>query len=263
MSIDIKMEMEKLKTMYESNSRHKSFNALIYGPMGSGKTNAIKTCRLPALVHSFDPGGTTTIRDEIKSGEIFADTRFEIEDPSKPSAFAAWDAEYERLKLGGVFDQIGTYVIDSATTWSSAAMNVTLKKAGRQGGTPQQNDYLPTMVLLENAIKDITSLPCDVILICHEDTDKDEASGRMFVGPLFIGKLKYRIPILFDEIYYANTKETSSGVNYSFLTRATGLYKARTRLGKGGIFETYEEQNIKKLLQKAGYDSNDKIIGNK
>jgi hypothetical protein len=72
--------------------------------------------------------------------------------------------------------------------------------------------------------------------------------------------LKYRIPILFDEIYYACTKESSAGVKYFFLTRATGLYKARTRLGKGGLFETYEEQDIKALLKKAGYDTSDKQI---
>jgi hypothetical protein len=258
--LDIKKELSDLQTMYKDNTRTKSFNALIYGEMGTGKTNCLKTARGPILIHSFDPGGTTTLRDEIAEGKVFADTRFEVEDGLNPTAFKNWDDEYHRLKKGGVFDKIGTYVIDSATTWSGAAMNVTLKKAGRPNSTPQQNDYLPTMILLENAIKDITTLPCDIILICHADSDKDEASGKLFVGPLFIGKLKYRIPILFDEIYYACTKESSAGVSYFFLTRATGLYKARTRLGKGGIFETYEEQNIKGLLKKAGYSTEDKIV---
>ena len=260
MTLDIKKELSDLQTMYNDNARTTSFNALIYGGMGTGKTNCARTCRKPVLIHSFDPGGTKTVRDEVEKGTIYVDNRFEVEDPMNPTAFASWDKEYHRLKQGGMFDKIGTFIIDSATTWSGSAMNVVLKKAGRQGGTPQQNDYLPTMVMLENAIKDITSLPCDVILICHEDTDKDEATGRMFVGPLFIGKLKYRIPILFDEIYYACTKETSAGVTYHFLTRATGLYKARTRLGKGGVFDTYEAQDIKGLLKKAGYSIEDKVI---
>jgi hypothetical protein len=258
--LDIKKELSDLQSMYKENARSNSFNALIYGSMGVGKTNIVRTCRKPVLIHSFDPGGTKSVRDEIANGTVFADTSFEVEDIMNPSAFANWDKTYHKLKTGGMFDKIGTYVIDSATTWSSAAMNVTLKKAGRPGSTPQQNDYLPTMVLLENAIKDITSLPCDIILICHEDTDKDEASGKLFVGPLFIGKLKYRIPILFDEIYYATTKETSTGVNYFLLTRSTGLYKARTRLGKGGLFDTYEVQDIKALLKKAGYSTEDKLI---
>ncbi len=258
--LDIKQTLSEIQQMYKDNSRTTSFNALVYGPMGSGKTRLLSTCRLPVLVHSFDPGGTTTIRDEIAAGKIIADNRFEGDDPKNPKVAQLWDREYSRLKQGGVFDKIGTFAIDSGTTFSGAFMNEVLKKAGRAGGTPQQNDYLPTMVMLENAIKDITALPCDFVFICHEDTDKDEATGKLFVGPLLIGKLKYRIPILFDEIYYATTTETSAGVNYKLLTRSTGLYKARTRLGKGGLFETYEEQDIKKLLKKAGYSTEDKVI---
>lgn len=260
MALDIQKELSAIKTMYDTQAQNKSYNALIYGPMGSGKTNITRTCRGPVLIHSFDPGGTKTVRDEIEAGKIFADTSFEVEDPFKPSAFVSWDKTYHRLKQGGMFDKIGTFVIDSATTWASAAMNEVLKRAGRAGSQPFQQDYLPAMVLIENAIKDLTSLPCDCILLAHEDADKDEASGKMFVGPLFVGKLKYRIPVLFDEIYYATTKETSQGVNYHLLTRSTGLYKARTRLGKGGLFETYEVQDIKALLKKAGYSTEDKQI---
>jgi hypothetical protein len=260
MALDIKKEFADIKAMYDAQPRNKTFNALIYGGFGVGKTNILRTCRKPVLVHSFDPGGTKTVRDEIEKGSIIADTRFENEDPFHPTVFKMWDDEYHRLKKGGVFDGIGTYVLDSATTWASAAMNVVLDKGKRAGSQPFQQDYLPAMTLIENAVKDMTTLPCDVILIAHEDVDKDEASGKMFVGPLFVGKLKYRIPILFDEIYYATTKETSQGVSYYLLTRTTGLYRARTRLGKGGIFDTYEVQDIKALLKKAGYSTEDKAI---
>jgi hypothetical protein len=258
MALDIKKEMADIRAMYNSQAQNKSFSALVYGKMGTGKTRLAKTCRKPAYIMSFDPGGTKTVRDEIEKGSIVADTRFEYENPNDPTVAVAWDREYERLKKLGFFSEIGTLILDSGTTWASALMNQTLKKAGRPGGTPQQNDYLPTMVVMENAIKDICSLPCDFIFICHEDTDKDEASGRLFAGPLLIGKLKYRIPILFDEIYCAQTKETSGGVSYTLLTRSTGIYQARTRLGRDGLFEMYETPDIKTLLKKAGYSIEDK-----
>lgn len=256
--IEIKKEIESIKALYASSPSAKKFNAIVYGPMGSGKTRLSKTCRLPVHIDSFDPGGTLTVRDEIAAGMILADTRFEHENPKDPSVLKLWDDEYHKRKRMDYFSHIGTYIIDSATMWSSAAMNVTLKKAGRAGAFPQQNDYGPTMALLENAIKDMTAnLPCDVLLLCHDDVDKDEATGRMFIGPAFIGKLKTRIPILFDEIYGAVTKETSDGTKYTLLTRATGLFKARTRLGKEGILEMYEEPNIKGILKKVGYPTED------
>uniref|UniRef100_A0A6M3LUZ6 Putative ATPase domain containing protein n=4 Tax=viral metagenome TaxID=1070528 RepID=A0A6M3LUZ6_9ZZZZ len=257
MSLDIKVELEQLNTMYKDTQQNQTFNALIYGEMGTGKTNLAKTCRKPVLIHSFDPGGTKTVRDDIGKG-IFVDTRYEVEDARSPSAFEAWDKEYHRLKKENFFNSMGTFIVDSATTWSASAMNVILKKAGRAGGTPQQNDYLPAMIMIENAIKDMIGLPCDCILLCHTDTDKDEASGRMFVGPSFVGKLKVRVPLLFDEVYMAVAKETSKGAEYSLLTQNTGLYKARTRLGAMKRFEAYEAQDIKGLLKKAGFDVADK-----
>lgn len=258
MTMDIQKEFSQIREMYNSQAQQKSFNALIYGDFGTGKTRLAQTCRLPVHIDSFDPGGSKTVRDEIAKGMILADTRYEIEDPMKPTAFELWDREYARRKREGYFDHIGTYMIDSATTWASAAMNVILKKAGRLGGPPFQQDYLPAMAMIENAIKDIITLPCDVILTAHLDVDKDEATGRMFVGPLFVGKLKQRIPLLFDELYCAQVKKSAAGEQYSLLTRGDGIFKARTRLGKGGIYTASEEPDIKVLLKKAGYSTDDK-----
>lgn len=258
MPIDIKKEFAAIREMYSSQAQQKTFNALVYGDFGTGKTQLIKTCRLPVHIDSFDPGGTKTVRDEIEKGMILADTRYEIEAPMKPTAFALWDKEYARRKRDGYFEHLGTYVIDSATTWASAAMNVILQKSGRLGGPPFQQDYLPAMSMVENAIKDMVTLPCDVILTAHLDVDKDEATGRMFVGPLFVGKLKQRIPLLFDELYCSQVKKSAAGETYGLLTRSDGIFKARTRLGKGGIFEAFEKPDIKALLQKAGYPTEDK-----
>jgi hypothetical protein len=258
MPLDIKKEFADIQAAYNSQAQQRSFNALIYGDFGTGKTRLAKTCRLPVHIDSFDPGGSKTVLDDIKAGRIVADVRYELEDPMKPTAFVLWDSEYHRRKRDGYFGMIGTYIIDSATTWSSAAMNVILKKANRLGGPPFQQDYLPAMSMIENAIKDMTTLPCDVILTAHLDVDKDEATGRMFVGPLFVGKLKQRIPLLFDELYCAQVARSSAGEKYGLLTRSDGIFKARTRLGREGKFEALEVPDIKMLLKKAGYPTDDK-----
>ena len=258
MALDIKAEATKLREMYNNDPTTQTFNAVVYGGLGTGKTSLLRTARKPVLVHSFDPGGTKVLRDEIANGSILVDSRFEQEDPRQPKAFKLFDDEYHRLRRDGFFEHIGTYVIDSVTTWAQTAMNAVMKKAGRAGGTPQQNDWLPQMMMLENAMRDFVSLPCDCILIGHDDVTKDEATGKMYVGLMITGKLSRRVPLLFDEIYCAQTKETSKGIEYSLLTRASGTYQARSRLGKGGELDTYEKPDIKAILRKVGFDDSDK-----
>jgi hypothetical protein len=268
-NLAIKVEVEKLKKMYEEDPRSKSYSAIIYGATGSGKTSLLRTCRLPLHIDSFDPGGTKVLQgeailngqrypDEFSKGNIIIDSRFENEDPMNPAMAKLWDDEFHRRKDMGYFDKIGTYVIDSMTTWAQCIMYDVLKKAGRSGGTPQKNDWLPQMTVIEKCMRSFISMPCDCILLGHEDMEKDEASGRVLVTLLITGKLSTRIPALFDEIHHADTKETSSGIQYQLLTRKTGIYVACSRLSNKGQLDMYEVPDIKNILKKAGYDYQDK-----
>lgn len=261
MALEIQKEIDEIRSMYAQNTHTKTYRAIIYGSLGSGKTNLLRTCRQPVHVDSFDPGGTMTIRDAIDIGQVIADTRYEIEDPASPTAIKVWDQKYHERKRGGYFSHMGTYCIDSATTWSDAFANQYLATKGRPGGYLYQNDYNDVMSQISTALKDILTLPCDVILICHEDAEKDEGTGRMWVKPLFIGKqARIKLPLLFDEIYYTSVSEGAQGSKYQLLTRNTGLYQARTRLGKGGIFDQYEKPDIKALMKKAGFSTEDKPL---
>jgi hypothetical protein len=268
-NLAIKVEAEKLQQMYSEDPRSHSYNAIIYGATGSGKTSLIRTCRMPIHVDSFDPGGTKVLRgeaivngkrypDEMSKGNIIVDSRFENEDPMNPTVAKLWDDEFHRRKQMGYFDRLGTYVIDSMTTWSQTIMYSVLKTAGRTGGTPQKNDWLPQMTVIEKCMRSFISMPCDCILIGHEDSMTDEPSGRVIVTLLITGKLSTRIPALFDEIYHADTKETSSGIQYQLLTRKTGIYVACSRLSNMGQLDMYEVPDIKNILKKAGYDYSDK-----
>lgn len=259
--LDVQAEAENLASMYSSDARQNSFNALILGESGSGKTYLFKTCRKPVHIDSFDPGGTKSISDEIAKGTIIADTRYECEDPKDPKMFELWMKEMARRAKMKYFNYLGTYILDSSTTWSNAIMNWILKKAHLSGEAPRwAHDYVPQKVQIQNWIAEMLALPCDFILTGHLDSYKDEVTGRVSYRYMTTGKGVITIPLLFDEIYIMEPKATSKGVEYRILTQSNGTYVARSRLAKGGLLDVYEPPDIKAILKKAKMNVEDKPL---
>lgn len=203
---------------------------LVYGASGTGKTFSLRTARKPIFVDSFDPGGSVVLADLVLKGEAVVRTEFETEDPKRPTAFAKWDASLDPIEKDGLMKNFGTYVLDSATTWGQACLNLVMQKAGRAGGTPQQNDWYPQMVLMEAAVRRIFKFPCDVIFICHEDTMKDGIIDKLYRSPMLTGKAKTRIPLLFSEVYYSHTKRSSKGTEFLWQLQSDNTNQAKSRL---------------------------------
>lgn len=263
MGLDIRKEAQEIQRLYAESKQNRLVTALVIGPSGSGKTKLLETCRRPIHVDSFDPDGTTTIRKGIKEGWILADTRYEREDPTNPYAFELWDNEYNRRKDGGYFSHIGTYALDFSM-WCEAIMNLVLKglvrKADRSAKAPissnylripQENDWPIQMNLIKNAITDILSLPCDIMILGHTEDKKDKQGTVVSRGLYVTGKLALRLPRLFEEIWYMKVEETSKGPEYYLMTQCCGGIDARTRLGRD-VFEYREKPDVMYLLQKAG-----------
>jgi hypothetical protein len=263
MGLDIRKEAEEIRSMYQTANTSKYFRCLVFGDVGTGKTKLLETCPKPIHVDSFDVGGTTTIRKAIEEGWILADTRYEDEDPDKPGVMALYDKEFDRRRLNGYFENIGTYALDSLTTFGDAAMNYILNKHGRKDGIPMSgkgsdNDYVKQQKVIEPILRSILNLPCHVIILAHPDMRENEDTRTKSIGPKVYGQLATKLPLLLSEIYCATTKETKDGIDYRLLTRQNGYYRCRSRLASNGKIEMYEAQDIKAILAKAGFDNNDK-----
>ncbi len=248
---------EYAKMYQEQESTSAKFNRiLIYGGTGTGKTYSLQTFRLPLWVDSFDPGGSVCLCAYVREGKAVVCSQYEDENWDDPKAFNAWDKDFNDRLRSGIFENIGTYCLDSATTWAQAAMNVILKQSGRAGGVPHQNDWYPQMVLIEKGLRRIMNLPCDVVFICHDDAVKDELTGGLSKLPLLTGKLTKRIPLLFSEMYYAKVGRTSKGAEYQWQTVSDSQVAARSRnasLVKPPYkLEVNEPQDFKKLAIKWG-----------
>lgn len=261
--LTIKKEAAEIQKMYSEDTRQDSFNLLLLGGKGTGKSRmAITTSKQPVHVDSFDPGGTklNSIQKLIGEGKVLADTSFEGDDPFKPFAWNNWKKALRRRLHMKYFDHIGTYVLDSSTLWSSAIMNFILDRSGIAGEAPRfTKDYGPQKVLIINWLKVCLSLPCDFILIGHLEGQKDKEGGVIKYCYMTTGKGEVTIPIEFDEQWLMTTKEGSKGLTYRVLTQNTGMLPASTRLGED-VFDTYEKPDIKYLLKKAGRDFKDKPL---
>lgn len=265
--LSIKKTAEDLKNLYESNPTTNRFNVIIHGDIKSGKTTMLKTCRLPILIHSFDPGGTDVLKDEIEAGKVLVDKRFETDDPYAPTAFRMWMDELARLIKMDFFSHVGTFVIDSVTTWSQIIMYEVIRQAVKAnpkkrtiGSQPYENDWLPQMQYIENYMRKFLALPCDCVLLGHSEYKMDRDNNIIGdLGLMITGKLRTRVPALFSEVYYLKIKNYQTGER-ELLTQPDYQIMAGTRLGAGGKLLKYERPDFKHILRKVGMSVEDRPL---
>lgn len=256
----------RISKMYEDDPRSTTFNAIIYGAPKVGKSTVINTCPGPVLVHSFDPGGTKVLNDNIKNGRIIVDTSFETDRADKPRAFMAWEREMTALIKDGFFEHVGTFVLDSMTTWAQCIMYDVIRKAALKstkrtiGSHPSQQDWMPQMNVIEKWMRIFVGLPCNCVLLGHDDLPTSEDGTPIDDRSLMItGKLKKRVPALFDEVYYMHIESAVKGIR-KLQTQPKNRISAGSRLGNGGKLELQEEPDIKAILKKVDYPYKDKTL---
>ncbi len=260
----IKANAERISKFYDDDPRAKTFNAIVYGPPKVGKTELIKTMPGPILVHSFDPGGTKVLEDEIASGKVIVDTRFEIDDPKNPTSYTNWQKEMEGLIKDKFFDHCGTFVMDSMTTWAQTIMYNVIKKAAAKsskrvaGSHAQKQDWIPQMNEIENWMRRFAGLSCNCVLLGHDDVPTDEDGLPVDDRRLMItGKLSKRVPALFDEVYYMHIANSVKGTRM-LQTQPKNRISAGSRLGRGGRLADIVEPDVRAILKAVGYPYEDK-----
>jgi len=267
-TLDIKKRLADIDEMYASTNLLETFNAMIIGTKGCGKTTTWATARKPIIAAIFDPGGAKSIRDEINKGGIHI-MSYEGETWKKPKEYAQWEVDYMKLETDGVFNEIGTYVIDSASTWIHAMMNCIVSKQmterdkKRPNFLPAIGDYNVALYTMIDIVKRIGNQPCDFILTGHMVKEVDQVTGGFVTTLKAFPSMQIDMPLLFDEFYImadsGKTDDRGGTINY-LLTGKKGIREASTRIGAGGKFDLYEKPDIKNLLKKAGLPYEDKEV---
>jgi len=267
--LDIQTEISRVRKFYETDERQQGFNLLLLGEYGTGKTPMLLTARKPLWIDSFDPRGTVGLKKWIEKGEVIVDTEYEEDDPYDPKAFEAWKSNFKKRYSSDFFSHLGTYCIDSSTTFSAAAMTYKMAEANRAGYTPSfTKDYHPAKAEMQNYIRKCLNVSCDFILTGHlkpiEKTIGYRKDGTPIKETRFrynaIGQASVFIPLCFSEIYVLISKEAPGGTKKQLLVDAAGEYIARSKLSADGLLNATEEPDIKKILRKVGMDYHDKPL---
>lgn len=258
----------EVRKKYQEQSRKDKVNILNMGRAGTGKTRLAITAPKPVHIDCFDKGGTKTqeLQSFIDSGDIIVDT-YQQDSWRKPEAYKAWVKRFEeRLKMD-YFSYLGTYMLDSTTSFNLSMLYDILRIGGDKRGTrvgqmPELQDYNKLQMQMIDWFSIMLNFNCNVIINGHVQLVVLETAGKDGIAAegietsiLLPGKSKDRIPPLFDEQYISRCLKSG---NYVLQTQSDGTWHAETRIGGGGVFKQYETQDLKALLKKAGYPYEDK-----
>jgi hypothetical protein len=187
--------------------------ALFYGSTGAGKTylcgTAVDVPSMLPLLHVDVESGYRTVRDKylplVRSGQVDVLTTTSAKDVSVIFA-ALWGPDRGKYR---------TVVIDSLTELYALLMNIHLTGKGREETNTQLQDYgviaAQMLKLLRRMTREST---CHILCTAGEDTEKDEISGALRIGPDITGQMSRRAPRYFDIVGYLTSeiKARSDGV---------------------------------------------------
>lgn len=126
-----------------------------------------------------------------------------------------------------------TLVVDSITTFSSACLAHIVRTNGgikrnitAQGMQPGLQDYGILKREFERVITGLLGLPCNVIMLAHIATEKDEFTGQILRHSMMDGSFAKTLPIYFKEVWRAFVKD---GKRFA-QTQSDGSYNCRSQI---------------------------------
>lgn len=215
-----------------------NLKVLAYGASGSGKTVLGCSFPYPALLLDFDgkADSAAVYFKEDKERLVNIDVR-SLAGTLEGNPLEALEAIISRelipqQKTGEM--KFKTLILDSLTTFSSATLNYIVKSnpgikrnVTKQGSQPGLQDYGILRREFQKIIPGLLSLPCNVVMLGHISTEKDEATGEIFRGPHMDGSFARDLPIYFKEVW--RTFVDDKGVHWA-QTKSDNRYECRSQI---------------------------------
>lgn len=208
----------------------------LQGPAGCGKSTQIITLPGRTLVWCFGTAQTAAYRGYENIDVQTYDTDVGARDftpyslsknasgektakVTRPEAFKEFRTDFKLAWESNGLDPYANIVFDPVTLLSEMVMDEVLHINGRYGKTPQQDDWQPQMKAIQDLFRAACSLPMNVFFILHDEYIQDGDTKKMMNVPMLTGKLKGKLPTLFNHLLHFNADQSRNSQTQKMETR--------------------------------------------
>lgn len=185
---------------------------LLYGPSSTGKT--ITACSFPGPIKYFDFDHKISSAAQFYKAEPERLKQIDVvqfapmNQQERMKAFMAELHKIQTIQHSKKPLPFKTLVLDSLTTFTSYLLDDYIHVSQRgmkrpEGGVNCMQDYQLLQKHMTQILTGLLSLDCNVVFIAHSQLEKDETTGSISNAVLMPGQLAAKLPIYFEEVYFA------------------------------------------------------------
>lgn len=173
-----------------------TFNVVLYGPAGTGKTVGATSAPGPVLVVNAEGPGAMRKARELHGAENVHEVEFQ--------GRQTLEAVYHHLKDGKAPEK--SLVIDTM----GEVYRVLLEEIG--GQNPRIQDYGEVNSTIDRFVRSARDWPVNVVLVCHDELVVDDMTGETLHQPVTGGrKLPARITAQADVVAFTGVRQAEDG----------------------------------------------------
>jgi hypothetical protein len=213
------------------------------GESGTGKSIFAASFPTPGFIFDFGK--------EILSykGKDFDYEQYDV----SASGWAKFEKDFVEVKKAVADNKYQTVIVDNLSAMTDVCMEKAMQldmKRSATGGPLWNVHYQMVKNLMEGRLRQMLNLNCNLVLIAHLDTIKDEEGSVIGVEPSLTGKLSADVPSYFDEVYYHTSKREGGDTKWYVQTVPIGRNRGRSRLsGKERLLPDTIENDYTKIIE--------------
>jgi len=208
-------------------------SCLLIGSTGGGKTSQFLTYPGKKYALLFDTNAIATLRghdieyDEYIPEHLDLDVvtlktnvRDKFSKAPEPKTYITFERDLEEKMRTNYFEDYDSIMIDSTTMFTDIVMDRVLWLNGRFGKQPEMADYAACTNTIIKVYRTLLGFRKPILITGHIEFQKDETTQRFQNTLAFLGQLRRRIPLMFNEVWLAYGEPNRDGkMSYYVRTR--------------------------------------------